>query len=923
MATPPVEAIVVDNKVADTSENDAHHSKATLFVRNIPYDATNQELEEFFSDIGPTRSCFVVMDKSQEEAEKVQNKGYGYVHYALAEDAQRAITELKDVKFRGGRKLKVELALKKGEKAQERPAPKPAVEKTPTPKIPDTTTKALPEITYAPAHHYVTVEVSGLGSDITKKHIYKRARKIATVENIEYPIQDKEGTARIKFSSNDNAKLGAKQLDGHIFKGATLKAQVMASGAPPPRTKMSDPSIDKVARLIVRNLPWKYRESDLYKAFGEYGKVHQVKLPRKYNGGPFKGFAFIQFGNVDDAEKAINAMNATEHHGRTIAVDWALAKDKYVAAEENAEDAEEGAEDAEEGDEEEMDVDKEEESNDAADASDDKPEAGSDDEEEEVDDEEVIEEGMETGDASDEEMDEDEEDIDIEDEDEETAKPAYTMPTPAEGTTLFVRNLLFESEEEHLKELFTQWGAVRYAKITMDKETGRSRGTGFVCFKERESADQCLKEAEQLKATTVNDNSEAFPAEMMSNKQKKKTGMVQKSLLTPDINTGLAQKFTLQGRVLDVNRAVERNEANKLMEANALKKQKEDKRNIYLMKEGVIFADTPAAATLTEPELRKRQMSFAARKKLLATNPALYISKTRLSIRNLPLKTDDKDLKQIGFECITKFKTETKTGQRTDLSPDEKAEGWSFKPFVKQAKIIRSKDRVDSATQKLRSKGYGFLEYRTHSHALAALRYLNNNSKVFPGDPRRLIVEFSVDNKDVVERRSQRAAGGFSRNPGQGDDDTKRTTGRFGGNKRPAYDDDRRDSDRPMRSDGPSRGGFRGSSRGGSRGSSRGGFSGNKRPAHDDGDRDSNKRMRSDGPSRGRGSSRGEFRGSSRGEFRGSSRGEFRGTSRGGFRGTSRGGSRGTSRGGSRGSSRGGFRGTSRGGFSGSRPERR
>jgi nucleolar protein 4 len=77
----------------------------------------------------------------------------------------------------------------------------------------------------------------------------------------------------------------------------------MASGAPPAKPKLSDPYVDKTARLIVRNLPWKYREAELFKAFGEYGKVHEVKLPRKYAGGPLKGFAFIQFGNIDEAEK--------------------------------------------------------------------------------------------------------------------------------------------------------------------------------------------------------------------------------------------------------------------------------------------------------------------------------------------------------------------------------------------------------------------------------------------------------------------------------------------------------------------------------------------------------------------------------------------------------------------------------------------
>jgi nucleolar protein 4 len=193
MATSTTEATNVDVKVTESTEKDAHHSKATLFVRNIPYDATNQELEEFFSDLGPIRSCFVVMDKAQEEAAKPQNKGFGYVHYALAEDAQRAVTELKDTKFRGARKLKIEFALKKGEKAADRPAPKPS---TPKPVAAKPITPKVEQETAAP-DNYLTIEVSGLGDEITKKHIYKRARKIATVENIDYPIQGKQGTGKL------------------------------------------------------------------------------------------------------------------------------------------------------------------------------------------------------------------------------------------------------------------------------------------------------------------------------------------------------------------------------------------------------------------------------------------------------------------------------------------------------------------------------------------------------------------------------------------------------------------------------------------------------------------------------------------------------------------------------------------------------
>ena len=37
----------------------------TLFIRNLPFSATNKTLEDVFSDIGPLKQCFVVKDKGK------------------------------------------------------------------------------------------------------------------------------------------------------------------------------------------------------------------------------------------------------------------------------------------------------------------------------------------------------------------------------------------------------------------------------------------------------------------------------------------------------------------------------------------------------------------------------------------------------------------------------------------------------------------------------------------------------------------------------------------------------------------------------------------------------------------------------------------------------------------------------------------
>jgi nucleolar protein 4 len=106
-------------------------------------------------------------------------------------------------------------------------------------------------------------------------------------------------------------------------------------------------------------------------------------------------------------------------------------------------------------------------------------------------------------------------------------------------------------------------------------------------------------------------------------------------------------------------------------------------------------------------------------------------------------------LKRLAIHAVRAFETEVKNGARTALSEDELAEpvpdddntaadvrrGTHMKKHgrntgVKQTKIVRQQDRIDSVTGKGRSKGYGFLELEKHADALRVLRWANNNLEV-------------------------------------------------------------------------------------------------------------------------------------------------------------------------------------------------
>lgn len=72
-----------------------------LYVGNLPFSTTNQDLNDIFGQIGAVESCNVIEDR-----ETGRSRGFGFVEMANKEDGERAIAELNGKEL-NGRELKV------------------------------------------------------------------------------------------------------------------------------------------------------------------------------------------------------------------------------------------------------------------------------------------------------------------------------------------------------------------------------------------------------------------------------------------------------------------------------------------------------------------------------------------------------------------------------------------------------------------------------------------------------------------------------------------------------------------------------------------------------------------------------------------------------------------------------------------------
>eukprot|EP01082_Thalassiosira_pseudonana_P011970 g9899.t1 g9899 contig4:826664-829597(-) len=693
----------------------------TLFVKFYPPSATitRQHLSDHFSHYGPVNRCSVirqtkkpntheegVIDDDNNDVSKDRgSKGYGFVRFVHEDDAKAAADAIREKSSQGDKK-KGEIMTVDG--VQYRIHAERAVD----------------------AASSETVSKSKKGTD--KQH------KDANVEG-----KDESGTtAATSLSAEDAAALAKRK---------------------------------RSSRVIIRNLSFYANEKHIKTVMeSEFGPVVAIDLPlvptlpnnngdnkKGSRGGSnvsrHRGFAFVTFANASSAKNAVERGNEIKIKNRMVAIDFSISKvvhqqmmkqeqkKEQEKDEEGSDDGKNSVDGSKSGDDSREGSGGDEESD--ASSVDSKADSDNDDSDSDDDDDDDSES------SSDSENSDAEADEDDANKNKGNLKDKATTPKFDESEsrrTLFLRNIPFDATRHDVFELFKEFGRIEAVYLVKDPQTGVFRGTAFVRF-EKESACNSALEASGFPSTEDGEESSNF---------------VSSKNMTMGLGDGAMSGLSLKGRHILVDLAVDRSTASSLAvqrdaDGKPIKKMiGKDRRNLYLKNEGRVSssADGAAASTagakhggvwedLPQSDRAKRERAFADKSTKLRS-PLFFINPTRLSIRNLAKHVNEADLKRLVTQAL-------QTGLEQKLvMPNDAVAHWRAGGELAHSEVMRratdaslvtppydeknTKESIPSVfidrdtsggkkTADAPSKGFGFVEFTHHTHALACLRQLNNN----------------------------------------------------------------------------------------------------------------------------------------------------------------------------------------------------
>lgn len=135
------------------------------------------------------------------------------------------------------------------------------------------------------------------------------------------------GFGFVEFRTKEDADKAIAVMDGHILDGHKLQLKLSNRGSSSTKKVKSG---KKSTKIIIKNLPFEASRKDIVELFGAFGQIKSARVPKKFDRSA-RGFAFVEFGLLKEAENAMNLLEGVHLLGRRLVMDY---------AEKDAEDAE-------------------------------------------------------------------------------------------------------------------------------------------------------------------------------------------------------------------------------------------------------------------------------------------------------------------------------------------------------------------------------------------------------------------------------------------------------------------------------------------------------------------------------------------------------------------------------------------------------
>ncbi|KAM6540771.1 hypothetical protein CsatB_005218 [Cannabis sativa] len=240
----------------------------SLYVGDLDQSVTDPQLYDLFNQMGQVVSVRVCRDLTTR-----RSLGYGYVNYSNPQDAARAL-ELLNFSSLNGRPIRVMYSHRD-----------PSIRKSGAGNI------FIKNLDKGIDHKALHETFSAFGNILSCK--------VATD-----PTGQSKGYGFVQFDTEEAAQKAIEKLNGmllndkQVFVGPFLRKQE--------REGSSDKS--KFNNVFVKNLSESTNEDDLNRIFGEFGEITSVVVMRDAD-GKSRCFGFVNFENVEDAMRAVEALN--------------------------------------------------------------------------------------------------------------------------------------------------------------------------------------------------------------------------------------------------------------------------------------------------------------------------------------------------------------------------------------------------------------------------------------------------------------------------------------------------------------------------------------------------------------------------------------------------------------------------------------